>query len=392
MNKKVLIYFNESDLKPVGGPAGYLYNLKQELERFNNTNIEFIKDKPTKQYKIIKKLPKFILNIGRFIRHQKERKYLLGNSPKESKVDLNKYDIVHFHSTFSMYRCKDSLKNYKGKVLLTTHSPQPMFLEKYNDGGLLNIEKKLFKKVYLVDFMKIDEYAFNRADYIIFPCKEAEEPYYNTWDKYKTIKEKNSYKYKYLPTGILEVFSKEDSLKYRKKLNIDSNEFVISYVGRHNITKGYNVLKDVGKTLLNEDNITFLIGGKEEPLKGLKNKKWIEIGWTNDPFSLINSSNIFILPNKNTYFDLIMLEVLSLGKVVVASNTGGNKYIKNLDNSDGVFLYNNIEELKIIIKQLKQLPKEELKKLEIKNKLLFKQNFTVEKFYNNYINILENIK
>lgn len=392
MNKKVLIYFNESDLKPVGGPAGYLYNLKQELEKFNNINIEFIKDKPTKQYKNIKKLPKFILNIGRFIRHQKERNYLLGNSPKESKVNLNKYDIVHFHSTFSMYRCKDSLKNYKGKVLLTTHSPQPMFLEKYTDGGLLNIEKKLFKKVYLEDFMKIDEYAFNRADYIIFPCKEAEEPYYNTWDKYKTIKEKNAYKYKYLPTGILELFSKEEPLKYRKKLNIDSNEFVISYVGRHNITKGYNVLKNVGKALLNEDNITFLIGGKEEPLKGLKNKKWIEVGWTNDPLSLINSSDIFILPNKNTYFDLVMLEVLSLGKVVVASNTGGNKYIKNLDNSDGVFLYNNIEELKNIIKQLKQLSKEELKKLEIKNKLLFKQNFTVEKFYNNYINILENIK
>lgn len=36
----------------------------------------------------------------------------------------------------------------------------------------------------------VDEYAFNRANYIIFPTKEAEECYYNTWPDYKDIKEK----------------------------------------------------------------------------------------------------------------------------------------------------------------------------------------------------------
>ena len=29
--KKLLIYYPESMLKPVGGPSGYLYNLKQGL-------------------------------------------------------------------------------------------------------------------------------------------------------------------------------------------------------------------------------------------------------------------------------------------------------------------------------------------------------------------------
>lgn len=30
---------------------------------------------------------------------------------------------VHFHRTMDMYWAKDSLKNYKGKVILTLHAP-----------------------------------------------------------------------------------------------------------------------------------------------------------------------------------------------------------------------------------------------------------------------------
>lgn len=36
----------------------------------------------------------------------------------------------------------------------------------------------------------MDEYAFCHADIIHFPCKEAEEPYYNNWSAYKEIKAK----------------------------------------------------------------------------------------------------------------------------------------------------------------------------------------------------------
>ncbi|NSK36469.1 hypothetical protein [Blautia schinkii] len=33
--KKLLIYYPESMLKPVGGPAGYLFNLRQGLDTLN---------------------------------------------------------------------------------------------------------------------------------------------------------------------------------------------------------------------------------------------------------------------------------------------------------------------------------------------------------------------
>ncbi len=46
---------------------------------------------------------------------------------------------------------------------------------------------------------------------------------------------------------------------------------------------------------------------------------------------------------KETYFDLVMLEVLSLGKIIIASYTGGNKYFKS-SFAKGVFTYSKLEE------------------------------------------------
>ena len=39
---KTLIFMKESDLHPTGGPAGYCYNIFQELKRRNNDSIFFL--------------------------------------------------------------------------------------------------------------------------------------------------------------------------------------------------------------------------------------------------------------------------------------------------------------------------------------------------------------
>jgi glycosyltransferase involved in cell wall biosynthesis len=152
------------------------------------------------------------------------------------------------------------------------------------------------------------------------------------------------------------------------------------------------MLRKVGEKILHEDlNIYFLIAGKEEPLKGINNDRWIEAGWTNDPHSLIAAADVFVLPNKETYFDIVMLEVLSLGKIVVASNTGGNKYFRKI-NAEGIFLYNSINEAISLINRVKDMPGEEKARLEQINKRLFNEKFTSEIFCNNYIELLNELK
>lgn len=43
MKKRVLIYYHENKLAPIGGPAGYLFNLQQELKdlQLDNLDIDF---------------------------------------------------------------------------------------------------------------------------------------------------------------------------------------------------------------------------------------------------------------------------------------------------------------------------------------------------------------
>lgn len=390
-NKRVLIYMKEENIKPTGGPAGYLHNLKYAIEKHENSNIEFIKTKSkvSKYSTVYNRLPLTIKKIYRMFIHLKNCNYILGNNIKQSDINLNEYDIIHFHSTFDMYRVKDSLKDYKGKVLITSHTPKPTHLETMEDS-LSSIEKKLFSKKYS-KLEIVDEYAFNRADYIIFPCEYAEEPYYNRWKKYDQIKEKNRFKYKYLLSGIKSAKAKLSREEVCEKYGIPKNSFIISYVGRHNETKGYDNLKVIGEKMLkNNTNVYFLIAGSEEPLKGLQHERWIEVGWTNDPHSIIACADVFVLPNKETYFDLIMLEVMSLGKVVLTTNTGGNKYFRDL-HLESIRIYNDEFEAIKILQSMANLSKDQIKELGKENKVLFDNEFIVDKFYTKYINLLNEI-
>ena len=239
--------------------------------------------------------------------------------------------------------------------------------------------------------LKFDKFAFDRADYIIFPCPEAEEPYYNTWPYFKEIKEKKSLNFRYLLTGTYQCKAHIEKSEILKRYNIPEDSFVISYVGRHNEVKGFDNLKCIGKKILNlYDNVFFLIAGEEYPIKGLVHPHWIEIGWTNDPHSIIAASDLFILPNKETYFDLIMIEVLSLGKIVVASNTGGNKYFKK-HLSGGVMCYDNLDEAVSLIKNVLTLSKDEKSNIENNNKVFFEKELNLDTFANGYIKLIDNL-
>lgn len=261
---KALIYFDKKYLKPVGGPTGYLYNLQQELANQNIEYVEFLNIEETKLKRIFKKLPKkvqkFYQSVKRYKNRNKILKDILDCKERKSTIDISKYDIIHFHSSKSMYMIKDSLENYNGKVLFTTHTPKASFKEIIEDD---TFPKEYLKHKKEYDRLEImDEYAFNRADYIIFPCEDAEEPYFNTWKNYKEVKKKNKDKYLYIPTGIIPTERLDNSSEIRRKYNIPQDAFLISYIGRHNSIKGYDKLKEIGEKILSEDNnIYFIIAG-----------------------------------------------------------------------------------------------------------------------------------
>lgn len=392
--KKLLIYEPKNKLKSTGGPEGYLYNLNLGLQKIKQNEIEisFLEESSEPGFELkkkIKKLPNFLVGILKIIFGLKLFIDMKNDKLANNKVNFESYDIIHFHYTFDLYKNKNKLKDYKGKIILTSHSPKPYYLE-YIDKVYALFKIRLVFKI-LKCFEKVDKFAFERADYIFFPCKDAEEPYLKNWKFYKKFREENSNKYKYILTGISKKNVQTAKESIRRKYDIPLDAFVITYVGRHNEVKGYDNLKLIGEELFKLDNnIYILCAGKEEPLRGLHNKRWIEVGWTNDPYSIINAGDVFLLPNKETYFDIIFLEVISLGKFIIASNTGGNKYFKKF-HTNYIKLYDsNSEAVKMLIKIKSQHFKEDL----VKNDLIkiFENNFNEETFARNYLSLINKLK
>lgn len=382
---KTLVFLNKNSLAPIGGPLGYVYTLYKEDEN-REQKLNFIED-PVNQVKTkgsVSRIQKFHLSI-------REKLYfikILLWGKRNPVIELNKYDIIHFHSTLELYKHRRSLKRFKGIVVLTSHSPIILSQEFYQSA--MRWEQIIFKPLYLA-LKAMDIGAFELSDYVVFPCEEAEEPYKHSWRGFKTFKKRNMQKFKYLLTGTYERYPKKSSASIRTQLNIPPNAFVVCYVGRHNEIKGFDSLKELGKTILDKnDNVYFVIAGKEEPLKGIEHERWIEVGWTTDPHSFINAADVFILPNKETYFDLILLEVLSLGQIVLASRTGGNKFFDNEDYP-GILEYSTVEEAEIRINELINMADEIRKTLRISNKEVFLQYFNSDVFYENYLELLNEI-
>lgn len=394
MDKKVLVYIQEKELAPHGGPVAVCYYYNEEKKKRGDSYFSFLHDLKAheelhdREKKYLENAPLFVKNIYKDIKTIVKYNKLLGFKYPTPPLDFSQYDVLHFHDTLSLYIRRYELKNFKGKIILQSHSPKPFGQEQID-----SIPKRLHKFIPFMNkrFEAMDKFAFERADIIVFPCEYAEEPYYNNWPYYKTIHTEKASCYRYLLTGIPQCVAKRDREAVRNELKISNSDFVISYVGRHNEVKGYGLLKELGKTLLEtSDDIWVVCAGKEAPLTRLEHKRWREIGWTTDAHSYISASDIFVLPNKETYFDIVMMEVLSLGKIVVASRTGGNKYFEE-KGCKGVFLYDTIEEAQTIINKIKMMSISERHLLEQSNKDFFADNLTVTSMYDNYIRLLQQL-
>lgn len=401
--KKHLIIIDRSLNSKVGGGRGYLYKLKQGLDKIGADDFIVISKKETSDFRQeIKSKYKhnsifnFCLRFYRILNAVRFYFYLCRLNKKMPSDEIiraiEKYDFdsVHCHHPFEFITVMNYLKHTNKNNIVKIFS--------CHDPGLTSDEiYKTFKSVnkYIAQLLKkqaqnIEQVAFENSDILIFPCENSLN-YYKSWKYFANLIEEKLIGYVLTGTEAYKVT--EQSNEYREKLHIDKSAIVFSFLGRHNEIKGYDVLKEAAKLVLaNNENVIFLIGGEEGPLYGLKNEKWIERGFTSEPGNLVNASDVFIAPNRKAYFDLVIIEAMSIGKVVIATKTGGNIKIASL--SAGVILVEpeNSKALKEVIDKVANMNKEELQALGEKNRIAFEKYFTIEKFANNYVNLVNSLK
>ena len=343
---RILIFYKKRNINEnSGGPSGYLsliynnLNLVQrhsisflddlESETINKNNIFDVKDTKFK----IKK------HINEILYYKYEISRLLTDEIIVDKKIINSFDAIYFHDTISMYSFRSALLSYKGKVFLQSHSPKPTFLELLVD--CYSLKRKIVRFFYKNKLEKIDKYCFLRADTVVFPCKEAEEPYFKKWRFYRKIRKKMNVAY--LLTVASAPKLKSSNYNLYDKFNITKETLIFLFIGRHNKVKGYDLLIKIIKKYKNNKRVLFLVcGGKLE--QKTKYTNWIELGYTKDVYQLITGSNYVFSLNRDTYFDLSVLESLSLGKTMVISENGGNRKIKELFGNN-LFFYKTKKEL-----------------------------------------------
>lgn len=388
--KKVLIYLDGNSLSNSGGPKGYNFNLLDGLKKIGSKNIYFLPsnnksiiDDATNKFKKINN--KFLYSFLKGIRDLYKYLKLIIPFKHKAAVDLNQYDVIHFHDTSSMYSCRKSIKKYTGKIILTTHCP----IMPYREG--LTMIPKFYKIIFFPIFYyskHFDKFAIKNADIIISPNKYATESYDKAWRNYHRIANKKT---KYLLTGALKpvsVLTKKETLE---KYNITANKFYICFIGRHDRVKGYDVLVNVARNFEHKfDDMRFVIAGNPKPLYPPKLSNWFELGFIKDAQNVMAACDVYISANTDTYFDLAIIQAMSVGTIILARRVGGNKFFES-DDFPGILLFDTLEELEQKIIYISKLTKLDKKILQDSNVEMYTKFFTTETFAKNYINIINNI-
>ena len=408
--KRVLIWDTFARLN-IGGPLGYLFNIREYLLDHPTEQITFLTDLLLEKYgdaewlhpsnPITYKPKTFIGKIWRFFAEKyyiciKPFKGLEFQVPQD--INVNEYDYVHIHQVTHFQQFKRLFPNYAGKVILTSHSPCPFsdeLIERSIDRHPVLRKMMMVIRPYL---LRMECEAYDKTDFVMFPCAGARDPYEKHERMRKTF-QRNDKKFFYIPSSIVDYRPNSETQQKLSGFNIPNDAFVITYFGRHNAIKGYDILTKVGLRLLDNHPKLYILCAGKGTIPPPHHPRWIELGFISNVDDLLPQSDLYILPNRETYFDLITLQILRAGVPVALSHTGGNKYFLELPKSETKgMLFFDIDDMEQIITivddvmRMKDACAAQYEEMKHCNRKLYENYFTLDKYLNNYLEAINKLQ
>lgn len=396
--KKILIW-DMFHLTNTGGPAGYLYNLREYLKSNPSEQITFLSDLVLRQLGHVEWLEgKMNHRCENQFLYQIEKAYQMCLQPFWSNeysylkdLDLSEYDYVHVHIITHVSQFRRLFPKYQGKLILTIHCPCTWTDEIISYTASPNSKlRKIVDRIRPL-IMREECRAYDLSDYIMFPCEGAREPYEKD-AQVRVAFQRNNYKFFYVPSSIVDYTVDVESAQKLSGLGIPEDAFVISYFGRHISVKGYDILCTIADKLLEKyPNLYFVCAGKGD-IKSPSHPRWKELGFISNVDDLLPQGDLYILPNRETYFDLITLQILRAGVPLILSTTGGNKYFQRLPTSETIGMkFFDIEDVAILESlvseaiEMKQANPLRYSQMRSTNRALYEHHFTMQQYVKSYL-------
>lgn len=296
---------------------------------------------------------------------------------------LLKPDIVHVHTPVAAVLGRIAAKIAKVPTII------------YSAHGFYFHEGMPAKKYKM--FFYIEKYIGRYFTDYIFTQSEED---FEVARKNKFLKNKNNYVH--ISNGIdldnkfnIDNFSESDAESLRKKYKISTNDTVVSFIGRLVKEKGILDLLE-SYNYLESENVKFLIIGSlpqgerdTETLKLLEkfkaNKNMIFTGQVSNVNEHLYLSDVFCLPSYREGMPRSIIEAMSMGNAVIATNIRGSR--EEVIHDETGFLC-NINSSKEIAKYIDELVKDQSKMAMFKEngleraRKLYDENKVIEKQIN----------
>lgn len=307
--KKVLIFDCFAANINDGGPSGFVaHNLKGFSSSFYNLlsdlNISGTKLSWANRFYLYKAFLQYEgLPLISHVKHA-AISYIQSNS--------REYEFVFFHSSLELFGCLPFIPKTQ-KIILQSHSPELPSEE---------FSKHSFASAKTVKMMQdIEKKAFERANIVVFP-NEGCVPLYE-----EVLISNNKIEY---------ILSGAKTAKTFKYYPLDQTSINLLYIGRRNEIKGFDiVIEGFKKAYENRRDIRLFILGKGAEID---HEAIHDVGFTTKIEEWCNSVDFVINANRQSYFDLSMIEILATGTPILFTNNFGHKFYEQ--NNYGMLPYN----------------------------------------------------
>lgn len=366
--------------RPGGGPPGYLYNLAEGLEAVKNSPVIVMSRSRVEDRSVIKRksfLSRVVKEITSIIVRIKESRlfpswifwilycvfeYVRWSTSNKALFfsDIESVDTIVVHNALDGSKAALHKGTKFKSIWLMPHGPvtfadelTALFQEKFG-GSIVKPWARLF-----INFLELR--AMRRMDGLIVATETACESYFSDFPSLR--KSFETLTFKALLSGVPAApVEKQNILKTKSELSWCGKGPIISYVGRYHSDKGFNVFLEISALVKEQiEDVNICCAGYGNLESDIDNKVIRNLGWRKDIAEILAASDLVIVPNNHSYFDLVILEALSVGTPVVTTNIGGHRFYSTKDYGVKTFNIHKTNDALIQIQNiLKNLEREKM--------------------------------